>query len=123
MGVVVLITKHSLGCCHHFTVWGTSFHSDNFYITTLHICSQETAFLVFLWAKCCLSCTHLTEVPNNHTLLLTSLYQACPARGVSNSLVYRTCLFTWFQLYTSKDPLTWNTFMVEIGMSIFTKSR
>ena len=47
MGVFVLITKYILGCCYHFTVGGTSFHSDNFYKTTLYICSQETAFLCF----------------------------------------------------------------------------
>ena len=38
MDAFVLITKYSLGC---------SFHSDNFYITTLHICSQQTAFWCF----------------------------------------------------------------------------
>ena len=45
MYVFVLIIKYILGCYHHFTVGGTS-PSDNFYITTLHICSQETAFSV-----------------------------------------------------------------------------
>ena len=47
MGVFVLISKYILWCCYHFTVWGTSFHFDNFYKTTLHICSQETAFCCF----------------------------------------------------------------------------
>ena len=47
MDVLVRITKYILGCYRHFTVYGTSFHSDNFYITTLHICSQKTAFWCF----------------------------------------------------------------------------
>ena len=47
MVVLVLITKYILWCYYHFTVWGTSFHSDNFYKTTLHICSQETSFCCF----------------------------------------------------------------------------
>ena len=47
MGVFVLITKYILWCYYHFIVWGTSVHSDNLYKTTLHICSQETAFCCF----------------------------------------------------------------------------
>ena len=31
-----------------FTIGGTYFHSDNFYQTTLPICSQETAFWCFM---------------------------------------------------------------------------
>ena len=49
------MTKYFLGCYHHFTV--TSFHSDDFYITTLHICSKETAFCFFYGRNAVPPCT------------------------------------------------------------------
>ena len=49
MDVFVLIRKYILGRYHHFTVqFEEPLFIDNFYITTLHISSQETDFGVFM---------------------------------------------------------------------------
>ena len=75
MDVLVRITKYILGCYHHFTVCGTSFHSDNFYITTLHICSQKTAFWCFYGRNAVPPCILVAFYNNNNIIFISILYR------------------------------------------------